>query len=450
MSSSNPKKLIYFIIVASVISGVISSYSYGSWSGLAIGITVYTMLQFVNNLGNTIPIRYLIVFLACIQWLFGPVLAYAGYSNHYKYYMYVPIEEYMPFAISGVFALFIGLWIFKIKKERELYGLINEIKPRIKQDGFLGYKLIALGWISSLIQSYMPGSLQFIFFLLGNVMYVGILYLILQPSVAKWWVTALIFFLMFLSSMQSAMFHGLLLWLTFLAFYVIAIKQFSFIRKLQIVALGIFLSFVFQVVKWEIRNGNTLEGSLSTFWYVLDNKIINQSDPDEAASSTENMVVRMNQGWIISRIMYYIPEQSPYLDGESVNGALYASLLPRFIASGKSVAGGKEYFYRFTGFELGAATSMGPSLIGEGYANYGYVGALVFLFLFGVFVSFILSRLYKLANNYPTLILWLPLIFLQVVKAESDLARVLNHLTKAAFLVFLLYWFLGRVLKWKI
>jgi len=93
---------------------------------------------------------------------------------------------------------------------------------------------------------------------------------------------------------------------------------------------------------------------------------------------------------------------------------------------------------------------MGASLLGEGYANFGYTGAIVFMFVIGLFYRFALNTIYKIADKYPTVILWIPLIFLQVVKAESDLLRVLNHLVKASLLVFLIYWVCYKVFKWRI
>ncbi|NJK95537.1 MAG: hypothetical protein HC905_12120 [Bacteroidales bacterium] len=182
----------------------------------------------------------------------------------------------------------------------------------------------------------------------------------------------------------------------------------------------------------------------------MSEQISRNDDYEVTNTSTEDFVVRLNQGWIISRIMYYIPAEAPFADGETVNDALSATLLPRFLNPEKTVVGGKEYFERFTGFTLLSSTSMGASLLGEGYANYGYYGAIIFMFFIGIFFRLALNIIYRIADKYPTLILWLPLIFLQVVKAESDLIRVLNHLVKASLLVFLIYWFCYKVMRWRI
>jgi hypothetical protein len=121
-----------------------------------------------------------------------------------------------------------------------------------------------------------------------------------------------------------------------------------------------------------------------------------------------------------------------------------AAVLPRLLAPGKAAAGGQLNFERFTGFPL-VGTSMGLSLLGEGYANYGVTGACLFLFLVGLVYSGALQLLFLIARRQPTVILWIPLIFLHVVKAESELLVTLNHLVKASVFVALFLWG-GRLL----
>ena len=74
---------------------------------------------------------------------------------------------------------------------------------------------------------------------------------------------------------------------------------------------------------------------------------------------------------------------------------------------------------------------MDISQVGEAYANFGAIGGMIFMLLVGLFFNWIIARISKWGNIYPDLIFWLPLIFLQVVKAETSLVTVLNHLTKA-------------------
>jgi hypothetical protein len=45
---------------------------------------------------------------------------------------------------------------------------------------------------------------------------------------------------------------------------------------------------------------------------------------------------------------------------------------------------------------------------------------------------------------------FLPLMFLQVIKAETELVVVLNHLIKASIVIWAFFWFAKKRLNWKL
>lgn len=418
-------------------------------SALAVIVFLLSLTLFTLHLGNTIPIKSSIFLLAALQWLLGPVLEYQGLSHHYKYYQYVPIEEYMPFAIMGTLAFAAGMFIFDNKKQYHLRTwYLEKITNNVSQKKNLPYYIIGLGIITSLLNPYMPGPLRFVFYLLGNLKYIGVIYLLFTNDRHKYFLLAVVIFFTFTSSLNKAMFHGLLLWLMFLGVYIFIIKNFSLGKKIVILTAGLLFVVMIQIVKHEFRQYIWFSGyggsKVGLFFELVGENLWEEDEEGyteyEMAGSTrtESVVVRINQGWIISRIMDYIPRYEPFLKGESVRKALYASIVPRFIDPNKQVVGGQDYFPRFTGYAL-SNTSMGASLLGEGYANYGKTGAVIFVFIIGLIYGLIINWVYNLAIRYPTLLLWLPLLFFQVVKAESDLVRVLNHLTKTGILMVLLY-----------
>jgi hypothetical protein len=89
---------------------------------------------------------------------------------------------------------------------------------------------------------------------------------------------------------------------------------------------------------------------------------------------------------------------------------------------------------------------MDISIMGEAYANYGVNGGVIFMFFLGLFYNFILSRIFIYSVNTPTLILMIPLMFLQVVKAETDFTSSMNYLVKAIMVVFMIYFGLRKML----
>ncbi len=148
--------------------------------------------------------------------------------------------------------------------------------------------------------------------------------------------------------------------------------------------------------------------------------------------------------------MRYTPYYEPYANGETIIIGVEASLIPRFLNPNKAKAGGRDNFQRFTGKKISDNTSMGLSPLGEAYANFGINGGIFFMFLLGLFYNFYMFIILRLTDRFPSLILWMPLLFLQVVKAETDFVVVLNHLVKASVVVTIIIFSIRKVTQIKI
>jgi len=148
--------------------------------------------------------------------------------------------------------------------------------------------------------------------------------------------------------------------------------------------------------------------------------------------------------------MSWTPSREPFAEGETINEALRSAFMPRFLFPNKVTAGGRTYFYRFTGRQLSDTTSMGLGLVGEAYANYGIQGGILFMFIIGLFYNWFIFMIYRIANKHPTIIFFIPLIFLQVVKAETDFSVIINHLFKASIAVWMIYFGINKFLGIKI
>jgi hypothetical protein len=315
--------------------------------------------------------------------------------------------------------------------------------------------LVGIGFISPFIQGFAPAAIGFVFYLTSNLKYIGAALWLFKPqSKNKWLAMGGILMITLLSSIQAGMFHDLLLWLALLFSFVVLQTNMSLWRRLVFILGGIFLVFIIQSVKGEFRE-RLAEGLMTNqtptgvFQELIADRLENLSNlfNDEEYMAMTN--VRLNQGWIISAIIDNVPNMEPYADGETIIEAFSASLLPRFLDPDKKIAGGRENFERFTGLPLGAGTSMGTSVIGEAYANFGPMGTWIFMFFWGLFLSLFFNRLVKYAQKQPLMYVFLPLIFLQVVKAETELYVVLNHFLKSLILVFGLLWVFKKYFGWK-
>jgi hypothetical protein len=423
-------------------------------TALGLGLTLFATVDFIEKIGKSIPVLEALLFIACLQWIAGPYIDYATEYRHYKYHMYVSEESYMDLVVPSLFLF--AFPIYYVSRKINYAFVIRRIQ-QIKRPDLFAINLIIAGVFSPIMGAFVPASIGFVFFLASGIKYVGLLYLFYSNSKKKWIALYTIVVLQFLTSVERGVFHDLVLWLIFILLFISIFYELSFIKKFLFISLGFACMFILQTIKsefrqaiWQQYSGNKSELFITLFFSkaesLLDGRQVN--DPrmqiDEATSEVNN---RLNQGWIISRIMSQIPARKPYLQGETVENAIYSSLVPRFFSESKASGGGGKLTYeKLTGFHL-IGTSMGTGILGEAYGNYGVSGTYVFMFLWGLFLSLFIWFIFNKSALIYSLPLWLPIIFLQVIKAETDLFTVLNHLVKSSIFVFGVIYIIRHFLK---
>jgi hypothetical protein len=403
-----------------------------SWTIIGIIAVIFVFYKFITALGKHLPILELMLLIAGMQWILGAAIEYQTAFSHFKYYMYVDELEYMRYVVPAYIAFVVLV----------LYGL-RKVKIIIDVDRFSGYSklgivLIVLGLLADLLRPSVPDSLKFILFLLANFKYVGAI--ILFFSKQKWHQILLYLAAIYLAvvSLASGFFHEFIIWCTFFYMFWCCKKKPSIKFSLIVIISGFFLSTIIQAVKMDYRVflQSGFEGSYSSlFMDILNKRLAGGLAEDTEAQSELN--VRLNQGWIISAIMDHTPNVEPYGKGVTIKEAIFASALPRFLNPNKKVASGRDNFEKFTGISLDSTTSMGISIVGESYANFGRIWGIIFMGIYGFFIIKIWGFLNKKIKQNLVILFFLPLIFLQVIKAESELLTVLNHLVKTSILVFI-------------
>lgn len=406
--------------------------------------------MFISKLGNTIPVLELMLFMAVSQWILGPMFDYVLDIDHYKYYMYVSEPSYMNYVVPATLAFIIGVYV--IPKNTMVLDKINvKLSSLLQTYGNIPYYLIGIGLVAPYAMLFVPASLRFVFFLLANLKYIGLVYLLFQKGKSGSWMVWVIMGLTFVSSVQSGMFHDLILWSVLMVTFLAMRFHWGTLKKVAVVFLGFTFAFVVQLVKQDFRQQlpQNRNNAVALFFNMVESEI-SGSEEVFSAERLDEINVRLNQGWIISAILNHVPYAEPYAEGETIKAAVMASFLPRIINPSKKEAGGRENFERFTGLTLGVHTSMGTSVVGEAYANFGRVGGVIFMFIWGMVLALFFRWLVNYSYKYPTFILWTPLIFLQVIKAETELVVVLNHLVKATIFSLGIFWGFRRLLGWKI
>ena len=414
-------------------------------TALGLAFVFIVFIKFVLQLGKSVPMLELMLLISGLQWIVGPYIEYNSPSLHYKYYMYVPQDVYMGYVVPA-YGLFAFIVLLTLRRYQKLTINIDNLK-NYKQYGFM---VFLIGVFFDVISGFLPGALGFFAFIIANFKFAGAIILFYSESRQLRYVFYGALVYLFVSALQKAMFHDLVLWSVF--FYMFwAMKNQPSVKSILITFLVASLSLTtLQTIKaayrmkvWNGYRGNKIE--LFT-GLIVDAVLLNGANASELDGELNN--VRLNQGWIISAIMDEIPKNLQFLDGETIKEAIGAAILPRFLNPSKKKAGGQENFEKFTGLTLNEGTSMGISIIGEAYGNYKVFGGIVFMGIWGFFLAkiwrFLIGRIYK----NLMLIAFIPIIFLQVIKAETELVVVLNHLVKSMIVVFLFFWATKRFLNW--
>ncbi len=415
-----------------------------SWfSLLALAITLHQFLLLFYSIGAVIPIRYLSGTLMCVQMLVGPTFAYNGLDQYQwvGYQMKIPETDYFMYAIPAVALFILGLHVTAGKLKGEIINE-KEIKKFIDNSGHLPYIFIGVGFLSGFISDYSGSGLQFVLVLLGGFKYIGLFMLLLGTKQLKLWIMVLVLGSIIFSSLKGAMFHDLLTWMIMLG-AVLAIKfKPGILLKTIVTTSFILLAIIIQQLKAEYRETVKQEGGgIDSFEQVYDKKVGDNSLFDFESLARSN--VRINQGFIVTHIMYTVPKFVPFEDGSELMLIIQAAILPRILAPNKLEAGDRTIFMKYSGIPLRKNTSMALSSLGDGYINFGIIGGCIFMFCLGLLFSEVLNGFYRYSQTYSFLLLFTPLVFYYPIRPDCELQTSLGHLVKACFLIYML------VIFWK-
>lgn len=420
------------------------------YSIIGISLFLFFVTKFYFDLGVTVDIRDIMILFAFLQWVIGPVLSYHLIEDNPIFYMSVDEKTYMGYIVPAVSLFALGLYVPFFPKKNNEHTQLYQLQLLTQKYPNLDLLLLISGIILIRFWEPAPQFLKFFIYLLSNIRFVGIFLLFIRNRPYKWLFFGAFMLSMLAGSVQSALFHDLVLWLGFSIIIISFVRKFSIVQKSLMLAGALSIVVMIQVAKPFIRRLSASERNITTFYETADTKINEENILQEQGWINYN-ISRINQGWIISRIMYNVPTFEPFANGETIWVGIKGSLLPRFIAPDiRTQAGNSAYFERFTGQKLARRTSMDISIVGEAYANYGVTGGAIFMFFLGLFFNFILHYIINLSLKHPILLLMIPFMFLHAVKAETDFTSTMNYLVKSIFTVIAFFIGMRRVLGYYI
>lgn len=422
----NVKTLV--IITAAVF--LILSFQMGAFTAFAVACYMPVLYDFFLK-QRTMPIGELVLLLGGFQWIVSPLLAYS--SGEFE--MSTPIELYMRNTGIMYCAFMLGYYLFRKNESVDFTRFVMSRAFYAK----VAKAMIAIGVVSMALQIVIN---SFVLELCKELMFVGVLILMYQrpDKAVRYAATALGLFMIY--CIRNAGYHELIVWGIFYTMCVFCTRQYSLLKKIAVFVAALFVLNTLQTVKFAIRasgNNHSVAYFATMFW----NTMFTQTSDDTDTNVSE----RFNQGRIISDIYNTIPDKRDYYYGETIFGSITSSMLPSFMYGSNRIDAEvtKEYFTEFTGHPLSSATSMGLSVLGEGYGNFGLWGGAVFMFVWGLAIAYFMRWLFWLIRNKDNLWFFLiPIICHDLYKAELSFFKVFNWTFKGVIFAFLLIYIMNK------
>ncbi|TWT96288.1 hypothetical protein [Neorhodopirellula pilleata] len=395
---------------------------------LAVVVFFYAVARYAHEMDHRPAILEMASLIAVIQLIVAPLLMYVAFNEHYRYRMYVPEDVYFALAIPAVCLFILGTeWKYRIglAYPNMKFAHHNNSRP--------GLILVALGITASFASRYAPGQLGFLFYLLSQFRYVGAIYLYFSDYRYRWPVIAFACSALYVTASRYGMFHEILLWFSMATSYIFLQKPRSLQQKLGYLAVLFAAVSIIQLVKSQYRS--EIQSGAQSSLFVTTVGVITSQEDAFGRDWQESMVIRLNQGWLVSKVMDTVPSKVAFANGETLFDAALASVLPRVLNPRKATASGRDNVNKYTGLALSRGTSMGLGPLGEGYANFGVAGALVVMFLFGSGLNLIYRFLCQASFKNSFFLFSIPVVFLQAIKMETEFLTIFNHLTKSSLVI---------------
>jgi hypothetical protein len=408
--------------------------------------------RFIEGLGRKLSLLNFIALLASIQWLVAPVVVYHFFpeTNHlaalWQDFMPIPSDEYFSYVLPATIAMCLGMFIpLRYSRLSSHQPFLGKAIQHLRQDPEVPILLVILAALSLVADVFVSG-LGFLFKLLTNLLFVAVFYVYYSGGKRKRLLLFVVFGLLGVGAIARGMF-GQLLFIAVPSFFIIALgknRGYSYFAKLGLFIFGLFGLLTIQSIKTEYRarvwvETPSIEERVKLFSRMVADVL---ADPQQIFDDEENFFsisVRANQGLHIARVLDYIPDHANFSNGRDIFRSFLAVLVPRFIWPDKPEAGGKYNMARYAGYYI-QGYSMNVSPVGEAYGNFNRGGGVAFMFVFGLLLNLAVNQTLKIAARHPSVLLWIPFLFYQSIKVETDVLTVFNSLFKAGVFVALLFW----------
>ena len=408
------------------------------WAVFGLTFTAFVIFQIFFSSARVIVLPEFITAISCLNWVVMPWLSYLYPPSFRQFEMYIPMNDYMSYAVPCAVSLWFGLHItLRHSGERSIF----ETRVLSVHDVRAVDLMILFSTLIFYFQRYLPHGIDFFYYILANFRYVGVFMLMLSGVRGWWWRAAVVYVATLSASAAGGVFYEFLMWFGYLVICWSFLKRWR--AKLLILLILAFLGTTeLNTVKMEYRKVIATR----TLTAVERLQVLGEMFYSHLTGSEEgrirmergDQIVRWNQGWIISRVLDYVPRNEPHAQGSTIVQATLSSLLPRAFFPTKIGAVSREFFEQYTGLHLSYTTSMGLGVAAECYVNFGRWYGIFAVFLYGIFISRAFSIFSKRARTNILWWAWLPFVMLSSLVAEWNLSDILNNIVKSYIVMLLL------------
>ncbi len=417
------------------------------YEALAVALSFYTFLVFIASIGETIALLECISFIASLEILLVPAITYWLFPAS------MPIESsaYFAYALPAYTAFYIGInWFGNRQPERSHLSYIQAATGYLQDKKLAGIVLLFIGLSGFSVKIFIPAVPNIIGALPSYCLFISVFYAYYSKSTYRFMSIGMAGAVLLAYTVWAGMFGDLFFWVMLVTIFIAAGRPDPLTTRLKTIATVFAFAFLLliQSVKGEYRYhtwGYQRTERSGDPNLMVDLLIDRLTHPGKLLNTDHAFLsfVRFNQGIMIGSAMSKVPMHEPYANGSVLLSLIYP-LVPRLVWPDKPKTGGYENIRRFTSLPQSENTSINLSPLGEGYINFGYGGVLFSLF-YGLLLGGIFYCILHLAKRIPSIILWLPMLYIGCLTMETDLLSTWGSFVNNAIFVALLFISLKRI-----
>ncbi|SFF09883.1 hypothetical protein [Spirosoma endophyticum] len=414
---------------------------------LAVALSLYTFQTFVHRVGERIALLECISFIAALEILLVPAITYWVFPAS------MPVESatYFSYTLPAYSTFHIGLfWLRKNDSKRPHLLYIQDATAYLQDKKAASFVLLIIGLLGFSVKTFVPTAPTILGTLPAYCLFISAFYAYYSGSLYRVLILTTVFAVLVTYTIQAGMFGELFFWIMLLVIFSAAgrLNPLTIRTKTIFVSLAFVFLLLIQSIKGEYRY-NTWghqRGERTGNAGLMSDLLTDRLTHPEKLLNVDHLFlsfVRFNQGIMIGSAMTKVPMHESYANGDVLLSFIYP-FVPRLMWPNKPQTGGYENIRRFTTLPQSENTSINLSPLGEGYVNFGY-GGILFSLLYGLLLSGVFRYVLQLAAHVPSLILWLPMLYIGCLTMETDLLSTWGSLVNNAIFIALLFWFMKRI-----